>query len=1552
MNWHEIRSNNGSQHSGFERLCAQLARSECPPNAEFVRKGTPDAGVECFCVLPNGGEWGWQAKYLFDLRDSQWNQIDESVKTALDKHPRLVRYYVCVPKDRADGRKPNQTSAMDRWNDRVTTKWKNWAEERGMDVEFVWWGDSELTELLSDDEHRGTRFFWFGQHGFDQDWFMARWRVARRDAGPRYTPEANVELPIVGLVKHFERHPDSYDEIKGSARELNQHFEDAVRLLGSVESWDITAEQESLRDSQSRIVEEYGRISFNPGHSLSLDGLRSETNAAIDIIEKIEELASEHQNAQSDQSSTRKPWERTPAIDTCLNSLRILRMRVSGAIGQNETIARYLDSDVLLLTGVAGTGKTHLICDVAYNRVSEGLPTLVLLGQWFTSGNSPWSQISEQLGLGSASEGEIIGALESAAQAANCRALVMIDALNEGDGIDFWRNHLGALVESLKATPWVGLVVSVRTGYDRRLDLDSLGPDLIEVEHMGFAGHEYDATRSYCEHYGFEFPSTPLLNPEFSNPLVLKMIFKGLKRQGIRELPRGFSGITVITESYLDSTNQVLADKLDFDAQDNLVQKALRNLGGCLANDRSHLPRDDAKQIVDSLLPNREFSRSLFKGMLDERLLIEWPGFGVDGEEDTSVSLGYERFSDYIVAQHLFELHIDPRSSKVPFAKGAVLWFLKRGKRFIPAGLVETLSVFCAEVAFARGGGLSFLNRREDFIRPGLVEALSVFCAENLGVELLDLVPRLSQNSWGAQGFVQSVIWRRGESITDRTIPLLNTVSRSFPHIGDPLRVILNFSTDESHPLNAKWLDERLRNVPMPDRDACWSIFLHETYETNGALDRLIAWTLHINPDDEIDDRVVDLASITLGWMLTTSHRFVRDNATKALVTLLIDRFGATQRFVRRFVDVDDPYVTERVYAVAYGVAMRSNDAQEVGSLAQEVYDIVFAQGEPPPQILMRDYARGVIERAFWLGAEIDADINRFRPPYNSSWPSIPDNDVIEGLKPEENARVIGRRRIFSSVNGMDFGLYTIGTNSGRTQWLKTHINDERWQLPSEFLSGWEGALPINSKVAWDRFKKIDLCVKNLKYLHKNYDWAKTQYERWNSKASSFPDTPPSDEDVEKAVNAREGVLGRLRTVLETDDVDHFEKAMTAYKSGDFGSPDWFDLSEIQRYVIWRVFDMGWTDERFDLIDERLTRWERGATAKPERFGKKYQWIAYHEMLAFLSGNRQFHDGYDGGDRAYLGPWQLRERDIDPSLTTSQTSDSSGYFDFEPSWWTPTFYDGWDLEGDVSDWLTRNDDLPNISECLLVPDPNGGTRWANLKVFLNWSEDVPAHFDPFEVGRRSVWMASTAVVVRETDLAKFRQWWFEEEARMINWFQGQDFYVGDVFLGEYGWSSSSECFFRYEDQEDGWTRPERDVPVPLRFAAITYNAEANNYDCSIEKTISFELPHRHILNQTGMRWNGRGAEFADTGGETLAFDPSARESGPSSLLIREDVLAEYLASEKMSLVWVVQGRKEYFPGRENSEDYKGQLKISGLSVYSGDENDSCIEASFEEYPVD
>ncbi len=84
LDWNSVRPLGGTRDKGFEELCSQLAQCESPEDTRFIRKGTPDAGVECYTIFPDGSEWAWQAKYFLNsLETSQWQQVNESVLTAL-----------------------------------------------------------------------------------------------------------------------------------------------------------------------------------------------------------------------------------------------------------------------------------------------------------------------------------------------------------------------------------------------------------------------------------------------------------------------------------------------------------------------------------------------------------------------------------------------------------------------------------------------------------------------------------------------------------------------------------------------------------------------------------------------------------------------------------------------------------------------------------------------------------------------------------------------------------------------------------------------------------------------------------------------------------------------------------------------------------------------------------------------------------------------------------------------------------------------------------------------------------------------------------------------------------------------------------------------------------------------------------------------------------------------------------------------------------------------------------------------------------------------------
>ncbi len=1495
LDWRNIRPFNGSRQKGFEKLCVQLADSEKPASAKFVPTGDPDAGVECYAVLPDGSEWGWQAKYfLGPMEAQQWRQLDDSVKTALDKHPALVRYFVCVPLDLPDGRVSGQTSARQRLEQRVE-KWQGWAQERGMNVEFVWWGEHELTNILTNPRHMGRRQFWFGQIGLDKDWFQRRIDEATKAAGPRYTPEIHVDLPITRKFEMFGRTASSLDEIKSLAREIRWGLSHIASPGREVETACPVVPFHNMIETMKVVLDELVALEPLPAEEIPLSKIVQRADAAIVAADKamdvLSHLYDNYDNEQRSQSIYYNPFAE---VTNHVQRIRSTLYQVKNAASEADDFA---NSGLIILKGDAGTGKTHLLCDLAKRRIDTEAPTVLLVGQRFTEQSEPWQQALQQLHLPGVSAEVFVGALDAAAQAYGKRALFVIDAVNEGRGREVWPSHLSAFLEPLIGSSWIGVVISVRSTYSNAVIPENVRESATAVTHEGFAGHEYDAMAMFFDHYGLELPSTPILNPEFQNPLFLKTICRGLQLRGETRLPRGFHGITQTFDMYLDAVDESLAKALDFNPGDQLVKQALSSIARAMRETdnqwRLSLPRNAAENLVNGLLPGRPFSASLYRGLVNEGLLYVdmLPRGDHQGEE--VVHIAYERFADHVIAGFLLD---------------------------------QSLNVDDPDSAFDDGGGLAFIRSESSPLRPGLLEALSIQIPERSGKELVELAPNLL-SKWGTpEAFFQSIVWRKADAFSEATAGIVNDLFLSGDTVfkEDILETLLTVAVIDGHPLNADFLDRRLRQDAMPDRDAWWSAYLYFAWSSDeseaSAVHRIVRWAWELSQNADPGDETVELCVVALAWMLTTSHRFVRDRATKALVNLLTGRLSTARRMVERFADVDDPYVAERIYAVAYGVAMRSRDAVSIGQLAQLVYGNVFASGTPPPHLLLRDYARGVIERAVFLGADIDVDLELVRPPYRSEWPAIPSEAEVQALigaigKEVSDSQQHGRAwfDIEISVQDGDFARYIIGTESP-SEWLSLTLNEEPWQSAEERKEDLSSRLNPEEQAALDQYEAARLSIVPEILLAHSVD----------------------DQDNDHASNglpgARENELDNASAHLTATLSDEHRVEWEALNEA--GSRPGLDRHIIQRYVLNRVINLGWTADRFVEIDGLANlglNYGRNAH-KPERIGKKYQWIAYHEILAFIADRYRYHHW---GQRDYAGPWQIACRDIDPSdVQVARPDERTRHEGARRTWWAQLKYDDWRLDLPIGEWITDDSDVPDIEKSLVVSKPSQtGVSWVNAFAFQLRNELHPADADKYEIERRELWFRAIAFMVPDGKGDDFIGWVLSG----AYWEERWQFSVPGVggsygfFLGEHGWSpASSQQAKEVEDDVKEWEYPHGSAPAVARMIAVTHLTETGGYDCSIDNSREVYLPSQSIIDGCRLHWTGVGADYADENGAIAAFDPAVHENGPNALLLRTDLLERYLSEHNLELCWAVTGEKQT-TGTVGQPH--GWLRLQGAYVY-------------------
>jgi hypothetical protein len=1412
IEWNKLRSWNGSQNSAFEELCCQLASFEAvPTGSKYIRKGAPDAGVECFWILPDGQEYCWQAKFFLNIPEKvQWKQIDDSVKTALDKHPNMGKYTVCMPVDRTDPRIDNKKSFLEKWDEHVK-KWKNIRN-----IMFEYWGQHEIFQRLTKEEHRGRLLYWFNEDNLSHNIMEDQINATIENVGPRYTPELNVHLEL-SQVFDFIARTEQY------TNELRKHIGIVRRKMkplnpGQCEEYLYTIIEKTHRFTTD-LLDNLVKLTLSAIETVDLDTLSKKIDDIAQCHYDCEKLISQ-KKTEAFVSSTGKSPEEMPRYyssgthNQWLSNIRALRDAIDGIelfIRGNK--ARLAMNPFMVLSGAAGSGKTHLLCDLAKTRIANDLPTALLLGQVFHPGD-PWNQIIQHLQLQCRAKEELLGIFNAAGQATGTRALILIDAINESRDKTLWKNHLAGMAYSLRKYPWVGIVISIRDSYFRFMIPEQMvtKEEIIAIPHRGFAGIEYKAATEFFKYYKIRQPDVPLLTPEFQNPQFLKLLCKGLNNAGIAEIPRGSQGITGIYHNFIDSIDHKLSDPefLNYDPRERLVWKAVAALAGTMADiSDNRIPVNEAKRIVNDIRSTSGYHHSLFHYLETEGILTETMMYNGDDFQE-AVQFAYERFADHLIVEHLLETHLDKRSP---------------------------------EKSFESGKPLSQYFEKDNYWQcPGIIAALSIQLPEKIGKELIELIPEYADKGPIQKAFIESIIWRKPDKFTISTTDIINKyIIRD--HYDELMEAFLTVSILVDHPFNANRLHDNLLAMTLPRRDAIWSQFLYCQIEENGSVDRLVDWAWSCEDNNQIRDESIYLLAKTLSWFFTTSQRYLRDRATKALVNLLSERIHLFRRLLEDFQTVDDPYVAERIFAAAYGCVLRTKQINEIGSLALYIYETIFKDGKPPVHVLIRDYARNIIEYAIHLDNRLDIDVNKIRPPYRSVWPSnIPEYQQLEKDYSHDSSETDETKkdmRWLFSVMGLhsDFSRYTLGST-------------RKW----------------------------------------------TNRKKGESK-------PNTDRDS-----------------------------------------DYFDLHIAAAYVFTRVCELGWSPKLHGKFDKNQMGLHRDEN-KPERISKKYQWIAYHALLALLCDNYEtMKDKWAQVDK-YEGPWQ-DARDIDPSCVIKKKARDE-WSDIEaPVWWCPFHYKTWGRNSEDVKWIQNTNDLPNSEEYIEVRYPDN-SPWLTLAGFYSYREPTPPEEDKYEKIRRQLLFTLRSYLIRKKESKAFYKWakiqdfwgqWMPESATNIR-----------IFIGEYYWSPA----YKFHDVpyygHDGWTQINQGKHKSPSKIMITHetNLQETGYDCSIDATISIDIPSKHIVNGMGLSWNGREGEWFDQSKKLVAIDPSVRMQGPGALLIRKDEFLEFLDKNGYDIIWTIVGEKRLIGGDYSDHKPRGYLKINGVARLNRGKLDTCIRTENE-----
>lgn len=1470
LNFSKINAFEQGQRESFEELACLLAKRQHPRGAvEFQRiEGSGgDGGVEALWLRDDGSKLGYQAKFFLKLGSSQWSQIDDSVKRGLEVHPELTNYVVALPINLTHKRKYLGLggSAWEKWEASVK-KWTGWAKEKGLSVKFEPWTATDINEMLLREENQGLVLHWFGEQVLGVNWFKKNFLTAKSLLDDRYSPSEHVHTSLEEMFDAIVRGPSTMAKIRECYAELTEwrfpslNFE---KISQQPSQSDIDQAEQAwvnLLNTECFFSTSY----WEEWHTTTVDAVLDSYREALRPLEAVLTTVRQGLDAEARKQD-----------------LGDLERQMSGALRAIYRLQSLIKSESLraervrcaVVTGPAGAGKSHLLAHVADQRLSAGEPTVLLIGQSF-SDSDVWGQIGAQLDIPERASTEVLGLLSAAAERQGKRALVMIDAINEGVGANFWRDRIAGLLAQAKDFPDLAFVFSCREEYLSIAFPKSILEDASVYRVEGFQTiHEMEAAAvTYLDSKGIARPNTPWLSPEFRNPLFLKSTSEALRAKGEVEFPKGLHGISQLMAFYLDSLSMRTGlSNIDHDLLATAIKRAVQTVAAKMVE----TGEDYVDLAVADQIANKEFAQ------LPKSKNTTWLGILTRSSVLRRDPAPFEQESD----------PLNPLQDRIRFA------FQRFQDHLMAQAIISQLKADRLHTAFEPDGALLFLFFDNDigngfsYRYAGLLGALSTLYPERFEIEFADTLPDgvdlWSENHLLQEAFGTSCKWRRLNAFTDRSLVLLNSLEE---HWVDKLTILVEVSMTIDHPWNATFLHDWLIKQAMPDRDSCWTNWVNwESTEEGNQVDRLISWA---NGSAKADRRHLELAGLILAWMLTSSRRTTRDQASKALTAVFIRQSTVFQFILEKLAACNDPYLIERLYSSALGACCLNQSAERLNSYSRAVWDACFAHGEPPVALLTRDYALGIIELAEAKNClSTDVSLDKCIPPFNSA----PPNFGLTRVGVETLAKERGSEKIYRSASSEwgDFGKYTI---PGRVR---------------PFLTA---PLTSPAPVSADALKQ--LFVEEVVSLNVERVAALEAFEEVRRRPPYWLvriDSEVESTDNEKDEKTEEGVheLLSARKTLE-DFLTESEKLRFAEEylreGRGYSQYENIDIRQCRLWITKRAYELGWTKELFprDGHGTYGSRYENDL----ERIGKKYQRIALDEIGARLADNYWYLNEWPETPLVYKHSYQNFHRNIEPTILPSLSRfmakpDSNDDWMIEPIVRLPEV-----SEEDLKAWPFKKDPTKDLHQTLRRIDGNGN-KWRILYEFNCERQNYPDPVRGLHGARYEEFRFIYCIFVKSSEVDDFVADLKQHKSLDVSDFNPPD-YIDGPFLLEAYWRDTWNSEKFSEEARGGSPGCKFSNPV------ARYSWESH-LDKTISEGFGVYLPQKWLSKDLGIELSEHSIwSWTDSNGVELVkvLKPV---NDKSAILIREDTLMKYCETEALTPVWLLIGERNTWPGGDNDQ---------------------------------
>lgn len=1397
----------------FEDLSRQLFTYEFlsqNKKHKYVHSNPNNPGIESEPILDEENDRYIGYQAKFFDKDADYNQIKESAEKAV-KHYKGRLDVIYLFCNKA------LTTTCDGYKD---------IEKMLSDANIVLQPITDTTILDLVRKYPFLGKYYFDDHNISHEWFVNRASITVDILGERFNAEFNVDTEASRDLSIFLQDRYALDYYNGKKRNLIEEvaslrwkFDDMYKYARKLSEFVI-----SIPDVNSESI---------------CDVEKWQEMISVAFENDINEIEAKLADAQNEYEKIKnRDKNKETRLKIYIEKLKQLK-ELFYWLELPEMERNLLNKKFLVVEGKAGMGKTQLFANETISLLDANEDALLIIGSDCLSDINIFEQLKNNLRLNLDFE-ELIDILDVIGEINGKTVPILIDALNESWKPQLWKSVLPILYKKVSEKNNVRLAISFRSEYqdvilpERFLESDNV----VQIEHRGFRDNLFEASKQFLAYYGIPFTPLHMFTADIYNPLFLTLYCKTYQGDEA-ELPVLYERILKNANNKVHMNLKKAIESAGYDETENLVFPVIEAISKMtLSSGRRHFEKSEIESLeiwtTLGLAP-----RSFITQLLRENILHDYESGG-----KTYVYFSFDQTNDYFSAKTILSM----------------LQTEEENKKYVHEHVLDIAN-----------GEVRNWGGKDLFVH---VCALYATKFRKECIDIIDVIDDESDRMDLFRAYIESFEWR--SEIYLNISELLELCNRYFIEPAVLWNSFINNSVKQNHLLNADNLYKVLKQYSVSKRDYLWTIFINGKTTDDDRIVQLIEIYNKGEVLEVSDKEQIRLLLILFSWVLTSSNRWLRDTTSKAMIEILKNHFEYTEYLLNLFSDVNDPYIIQRLYGIAFGACVKRNSENKeiFKSLVEFVFKDIFDKDMVYPDILLRDYARLIIERYLieYPDEEKDYEIEKIKPSYKSM--PIPD---IEDQKYQDKDFKKGLFFIQHSMQFEGIGMYgDFGRYVFQSALRNFEVDDYKifnyamYYIINEL--GYKGDLFDDYDSFVGRFSYDRHWVLKTERIGKKYQWI-TMYNILARISDYYPMKNRFSMEEERVLYD-----GPWEPYVKDFDPTLNEHNLSCDNAPYFQQVDNHIKKSIQEknYV---KDDMTFDEDKWVKSSSIFWRYQKDDLLLTDDAGNQWIVLSKHadtgrEDLAF--------------DKLLIWNWLYGYFVTDQQLTI------------------------------LKEYANKkvnliNSDIAEIPESYILY--NREYPWSSgSKSVLDWQWKTME----LETGETKL----VESIVEEPQFS-----WVDA---LLKAYSGEE---GDVKAEQESEKKIDE--FNIPTVTKTYKREE---PVTIKLERILNATQdllwEEEFDASKEEVLSYSHPCAELINTLELRQNKYDGYYYDVNNELIAFDTDLTNQ-KAGLIIRKDALDKFLKLKKFYLVWFVNASKEIHDESlriTKFKDWTGLLEYTGDSI--------------------